>query len=391
MVGVVYKRKEYPEIFMKELTNALMVNLISRQEDFERYIKNRNDISNFYVMLLSIFAETVDELYTDIDNEYYSNKVDYAVESDMDDLGVLLYCSRPMGTRSAVKLTFTLNQEQSDEVRIPEGYIICHSEANGLSFRSSEELYFGLGETEKTITALCTRKGSRYQTEKDTVTVIDSDLSDYIDGSVNVTNHNSSYGGSDPFTDEDYRTLLKNWILKNQKGNLVAYQEFLENVDGLESYNLIPIWDGAGTVKIVLDCDDSSDIMNTVWEGVNEITKNIDADIFLVTPEKIVIDVYTTVDVNIDRVNPFSQSEMKDIKSKIVAAINRYIHGGVRVNGDYYKGLVIGQDFVPFQLARFVTEEVPEVQNMEFEYPTSVIKIENDEIGIPGEISITMR
>ena len=131
--------------------------------------------------------------------------------------------------------------------------------------------------------------------------------------------------------------------------------------------------------------------MNTVWDEVNEVTKNIDADIFLITPDKIVIDVFTTVDVNIDRVNPFSQNEMKDIKSKIIAAINRYIHGGVRVNGDYYKGLVIGQDFVPFQLAKFVTEEVPEVQNMEFTYPKEVIKIENDEIGIPGEISITMR
>lgn len=391
MVGVVYRRKDYPEIFMKELVNSIMVNLISRQEDFERYIKNRNDISNFYVMILSIVAEAIDELYDDVDDEYYSNKVGYAVKEDMDDLGVLFNCSRPEGTRSAVNLTFTLSKEQLDEVKIPEGFIICHSETNGLSFRSSEELYFGLGETEKTITALCTRKGSRYQTQKDTVTVIDSDLSDYIDGSVNVTNHNSSYGGSDPFVDEDYRTLLKNWILKNQKGNSVAYKEFLENVDGLESYNLIPLWDGAGTVKIVLDCDDSSDIMNTVWDEVNEVTKNIDADIFLITPDKIVIDVFTTVDVNIDRVNPFSQNEMKDIKSKIIAAINRYIHGGVRVNGDYYKGLVIGQDFVPFQLAKFVTEEVPEVQNMEFTYPKEVIKIENDEIGIPGEISITMR
>ena len=104
MVGVLYTKKEYPEIFMKELLNALAQNLISRQEDFERYIRNRDDISNFYVMILSVVAEAIDDLYEDLDNEYYSNKVDYAVKTDLDDLGKLINCTRPEGTRSAVKL-----------------------------------------------------------------------------------------------------------------------------------------------------------------------------------------------------------------------------------------------------------------------------------------------
>ena len=390
MVGVLYTKKEYSEIFMNELTNALAQELISRQEDFERYIKNRDDISNFYVMILSVIAEAISNVYEDIDNEYYSNKVEYAVKNDLDDLGKLINCSRPKGTRSAVKLTFTLGQTSEDEISIPPG-IVCHSTSNGLSFRTSEELYFGSGETESTITALCTVTGSKNQTLENTVTVIDSDLSDYISGSIFVNNYNSSFGGSDPFDDADYRTLLMNWILKNQKGNLNAFTDYLDRVDGLESYSLIPLWDGGGTVKVILDCDDSSEVMNNVWEGLKPEVTNIDADIYLVTPEKIPIDVFTVVDVNIDRVNPFSSNEMEVIKSKISAAINRYIHGGVRVNGEYYKGLVIGQDFVPFQLARFVTDEVPEVQNMEFSFPTEVVGIENDEIGVPGEISIEMR
>ena len=267
MVGVLYTKKEYPEIFKKELLNALEQGLISRQEDFERYIANREDISNFYVMILSVVAETVDNLYDDLDNEYYSNKVDYAVKSDMDDLGLLINCSRPEGTRSAVKVTFTLSQQQVDEVHIPAGIIV--NSTNGLSFRTSEELYFGDGETIKTITALCTVKGSSNQTMANTVTVIESDLSDYITGSITVNNLSSSFGGSDPFDDADYRTLLKNWILKNQKGNQSAYEEYLENVDGLESYALAPLWDGSGTIKLILDCDESDEIMNEVWEGVN--------------------------------------------------------------------------------------------------------------------------
>ena len=389
MVGVLYTKKEYPEIFKKELLNALAQELISRQEDFERYIANRDDISNFYVMTLSVVAEAIGNLYEDLDNEYYSNKVDYAVKTDLDDLGKLINCTRPEGTRSAVKLTFTLSQPETDEVRIPPG-ILTHS-TNGLSFRTSEELYFGVGETEKTVTALCTVKGSRNQTPADTITVIDSDLSDYISVSITVNNLESTFGGSDPFNDADYRTLLMNWILKNQKGNLVAYTDYLDNVDGLESYALIPLWDGSGTVKIILDCGESEEVMNKVWEELNSDVIEANEDIYITTPEKIPIDVSTVVDVNIDRVNPFSANEMEDIKLKIEAAINRYIHGGLRNSGEYFKGLTIGMDFVPFQLARFVTEEVPLVQNMEFDYPKEVVTIDNDEIGVPGDIGVSMR
>lgn len=82
---------------------------------------------------------------------------------------------------------------------------------------------------------------------------------------------------------------------------------------------------------------------------------------------------------------------MSDIEQKINVAINKYIKGGVRRNGSYYKGLTIGQDFIPFRAGIFITEEVPEVQNVEFSYPAEVINIENDEIGVTGEISITMR
>ena len=389
MVGVLYSKKEYPEIFMGELLNALAQGLISRQEEFERYVRNRDDISNFYVMILSVVAEAIGNLYEDLDNEYYSNKVDYAVKSDLDDLGKLINCSRPEGTRSAVKLKFTLSQPEENEVRIPSG-ILVHSD-NGLSFRTSEELYFGIGETEKTITALCTRKGSSNQTSKDTITVIDTDLSDYLNVSINVNNPESTFDGSDPFDDADYRTLLKNWILKNQRGNLVAYTDYLDRVDGLESYALVPCWDGSGTVKIIVDCDDSENIMSKIWEELKEIVIEMDEDIYITSPEKIPIDVSTIVDVNIDRVNPFSSQEMEDIKSKIEAAINRYIHGGMRVNGEYFKGLTIGMDFVPFQLAKFVNEEVPLVQNMEFDYPSGVITINNDEIGVPGDIGVVMR
>lgn len=390
MVGQNFVKKEYQEIFMAELTNALEQKLISKQDDFEKYIKNRSDISNFYVMLLSIFAETVDELYEAVENEYYSNKVDYAVGRDLDDLGVLLNCPRPNGTKSAVNITFSLSERQEAEVTIPAGAIQCTS-TNGLTFRSNEPLYFGVGETTKTITFLCTQKGLNHQTDANTIRTTDTDLSQWLTGTINVTNDKSSFGGSNTFTDEQYRTLLKNWILENQAGNLVAYQNFLDDIDGLESYNLVPLFDGAGTVQIILDCDDSPSIFNQVWEGLKPVTKNIDADIVLATPEKVVIDVYCVVDVNIDRTNPYSKIEMDEIKLKIESALNNYIRGGIRRSGNYYRGLTIGQDFIPFRAGMFITEEVSEAQNVVFNYPEEVISVSDNEIGVIGEINVEVK
>ena len=391
MIGANFEKKTYSQVFMKELTDALEENLISKQEDFEKYISNRKDISNFYVMLLSVVAEAISDWYEELDSEYYSNKVEYAVGKDLDDLGILINCDRPSGTRSAVNLKFMLTRSAEEDITIPKGIIV--SSQNGLSFKTQEEIFIAEGNNEAIVTALCTQKGSRKQAPADSINNIVSDLSDYLPSStiINVTNDNSTFGGSDPFTDAEYRSLLMNWIKLNQAGNLVSYTNYLSRVDGLESYNLIPKWDGAGTVKVVLDCDDSAEIMNKVWEDLNNKVTNIESDIYITTPSKIAIDVFTTIDVNIDRINQYSKTEMEDIKAKIQTAIITYINGGIRVNGDYYKGLTIGQDFIPFQLSKFITEEVQQVQNVAFQFPEEVIEITNEEIGIVGEIEINMQ
>jgi hypothetical protein len=153
----------------------------------------------------------------------------------------------------------------------------------------------------------------------------------------------------------------------------------------------VPNWDGSGTVKLIIDCENSAYTLNNIYDGLIKKAINIDSDIVLVEPDKIPIDIYTVIDVNIDRVNPYSQLEMKNIQNRIETAINTYINGGTRVNGEYYKGLTIGQDFVLFQLNRFVAEEVVEVQNMSFGYPKDTVNIPDDHIGVMGEVKLEIK
>jgi uncharacterized phage protein gp47/JayE len=389
-MNVQYQRKEFREVFLKMLNESLKQGLINNEADFDRFIRNRDDISNFYVMIQSIVAEAIIDVFDEIDNVYYSNKIDYSIGSDLDDLGLLLNCNRPMGTRSAVQLEFTLNYASETDILIPKG-VLCHSSYTGLSFKTVEDMYIAKGETDYIVTALCTVKGSKNQTKENTVNMIDTDLSQYTSIPVQVNNPKPSYGGSDAFNDADYRTLIKNWILKKQKGNLTAYMDYLDNIDGVESYNIVPNWDGSGTVKLIIDCENSAYTLNNIYDGLIKKAINIDSDIVLVEPDKIPIDIYTVIDVNIDRVNPYSQLEMKNIQNRIETAINTYINGGTRVNGEYYKGLTIGQDFVLFQLNRFVAEEVVEVQNMSFGYPKDTVNIPDDHIGVMGEVKLEIK
>ena len=99
----------------------------------------------------------------------------------------------------------------------------------------------------------------------------------------------------------------------------------------------------------------------------------------------------TVVDVNIDRTNPYSKIEMDEIKLKIESALNNYIRGGIRRSGNYYRGLTIGQDFIPFRAGMFITEEVSEAQNVVFNYPEEVISVSDSEIGVIGEINVEVK
>ena len=47
------------------------------------------------------------------------------------------------------------------------------------------------------------------------------------------------------------------------------------------------------------------------------------------------------------------------MNAKIITAIKVFIDGGYRINGEWYDGLYLGEDFIPHKLAVFLDEEIP--------------------------------
>ena len=385
---MIYKEKDYKEIFLKELNTALTHRLISHQSDFEKYIKNKQDISNFYVMMLSIFAEAVDIVYDDITLEYLSNKVNSASETDLDDIGSLVNCIRPTGTRCGVELEFMLTRVRQEDVTFPSG-ITVYGESTGYTYTTVEELYFPAGTTTVTVQAYADNIGVRYNVIADELTQISTESGNGLSG-LTVTNPEPSSGGSEAFTDEEYRLLVKNWIRLNQRGNETAFIDYLARMDGIDGYKFIPNWDGTGTLKVILDPGTPYQLKQCYDDLQAEISQASE-DIYMTSPEKIPIDVYATVDVDIDVVNPFSTSEKEDIQAKIITATKLFIDGGgYRRNGSYYRGLRIGEDFIPYKLGAFLDAEIPELMNIKFSHPSEPVTITDEEIGTANIISIEM-
>lgn len=385
---MIYKQKYYQEIFLNALEDALHEKLISRQEEFEQYIKNREDISNFYVMLLSIHSEIFAEVYEEMTNVYNSTNLNIATGVDLDNIGAKVGLPRSKATKAYVDVTFKLSESLSEPVTIPKG-IHCTTK-NGISYHTVEDAYFSEYDTECTVGAIADNPGTNSRIVENQLTKLASKLSTYgVTCTVKVTNNEPSSGGTNEQTDDEYREYLLHWTETLQKGNLWAYKYYFSNFDGLDDYNIIPNWDGSGTVKVVID-PGSNYLRNLIYNDLQSTVACIDDDLNVMSYTAKTVNISTVVNVDIDQVNTFSETEKDDIQSKIEQALKVYVDGGYRANGLYYRGLRIGEDFIPHKAGVFVDEEVSELKNIIFQIPESYVVIGDDEKAEVGTVEVIM-
>lgn len=381
-----YEQKFYPEIFEKMLNDSVENGLISHAEDFTNFIENKEDISNYYVMDKSVIADMFATVYESLTTVHNSIDIDLAESEDLDNIGDIVGLLRPMATYAMAEITFTINQIQDEEdIIINEGVIV--STENGIQYRTLEEIYIPIGETSNTVQAMALEPGISSKVIENTLINIESELN--IEGNISCTNQKSSSGGTEDYTDSQYRELLKKWGKVHLKGSDEAYEYYFASVDGIDSYRIVPNWDGTGTVKVILDPGTDYQL-NEVYEDLQNTVSQETEDITMFAPINKEIDIYAVVNVDIDQINPYSLGEKEQIKSKILAAIKTFIDGGYTSDGMYYIGLELGEDFIPHKLAVFLDEEIPEIKNITFNYPTGHIPILDEEKGVSNNIVIEM-
>lgn len=378
-----YTQKYFEEIFESMLQDSLEKGLISHVEDFPEYIQNQQDISNYYVMDKSVIAKMFEKFYEDMTLVYESAKVEYAEGTDLDEIGSTLGIFRPAATHAETLVTFTLSESASEDINLPEGIII--STVSGIEYETVERLFISADDNESTITARAVEAGLSGKVIENTLTRIVSNLEyNFI-----VNNESPSSGGREEYNDDEYRYLLMNWTKIRLKGSLEAFEYYFASFDGIDSYKLIPNWDGAGTIKCVLDPGIDYQLGNAYEDLQGSITQATE-DIFMSAPISKSIDIYATVNVDIDQINPYSDIEKRDIKAKIISAIKVFIDGGYASDGSWYPGLLLGEDFIPHKLGVFLDDEIPELKNIIFNTPTDYVSILDEEVGVSNTINIEM-
>ena len=379
-----YVEKEYDEIFEEALQDSLESGLISHAEDFEDFIANKQDISNYYVMDKSVIAQMIANIYSQgITPTYESAKVEYAEGIDLDDIGKIVGIPRPPATYAHATVNFRLNSILEEDVRIEPEVLV--STSSGIEYRTLEDIFIAAGEDNADVSCIAVEPGVSGKVIENSIVNIETEL----EVTLECNNPQPSNGGTEEYTDDEYRYLLMNWIKIQLKGSLEAYDEYFANFDGIDSYKIVPCWNGTGTVKVVLDPGTPYQL-NVAYQDLQNRVSQCKEDITMFPPTPKPIDIFATVNVDIDQLNPYSNVEKEDIKARIITAIKVFIDGGYTNDNSYYPGLLLGEDFIPHKLAVFLDDEIPELKNINFNYPEDYVEILDEEIGTSNTITIEM-
>lgn len=385
-----FQLKDYYTLFEEVMGYAQEHEIISTNIDFLSLIKENKDIENFTVLLLAIMSKLDSELYEDMKDVKDGYNILTATGDDLDNLGAFKGISRPQATSCSVDLKFILNNPLTETTTLNTPIIV--STTDGITYTTVTGKTVEKDSTEFYLTAYADNTGVNQRVSQDTLTVIKSGLPSIM-GACIVTNPYPATGGTETSTDDEYREYLLNSDKIHEKSTRWAYKNYLDRYDGLDSYNLVPKWDGTGTIKIIVDVSDKTQYhINKITEEVEENVAWADDDVTVVPATQIPITVNMICNVDIDQLNPHSTLEKDEIQARLIKAVLLYINGGRDSDGTIYKGLTIGDDFIPYKLGVFLNKEVSEVQNINILNPSSPVTVKDDELAIISseDIHITM-
>ena len=213
--------------------------------------------------------------------------------------------------------TFFIDDEEfvvskSQIVYIPKGSLV--SVKNGAQFETDKDIMLD-GDGKGTVKITCTDVGAKGNVQAHTIT----NLPVSISGVTSVDNDKPTQDGADEETDEE---LLKRYsvIVRTPatSGNKYHYYNWAMSIAGVGGCRVVPLWNGAGTVKIIIINAEmqsaGADLVKAVKDYIESV-RPIGADVTVVSPAPKRIDVVVDVlgKVNVDE---FKATVNKHISSK---------------------------------------------------------------------------
>lgn len=222
---------------------------------------------------------------------------------------------RTEGQRAEVVLQFeTASAGAAPEV--PAG-TKCYTE-DGLCFVTTADAAWSEGVG--TAPARAENVGRGYNVEAGSITVMGRNIT----GVTSVTNPAEAYGGTDEETDAAllarYREHLQRPISSGNKNHYIAWAK---EVSGVEYAACVPIWNGPGTVKVVIAGPDMAPVDESIVTDTAEHIEEerpIGAAVTVVSARAKVIDAAATISL----VQGFTAAE---VKAQLTQAMGEMFRG----------------------------------------------------------------
>ena len=215
--------------------------------------------------------------------------------------------------------------------------------------------------------------GELYNTEANTIIIMYKTIS----GLTSITNTSKAQGGTDEERDESLvKRLYEHWQQPATSGNIYHYIRWAKEVDGVGEAKVFPLWNGNGTVKVVICSGDmkscNEDIVSDCKAHIED-ARPIGATVTVESAVENEINIEATIELDGSR----NLSDIqKDIEERFEEYLKSIAFSGKNVLYNQIGYIILG------------TEGVTDFKSLTINGGTSNIEIAENEIAVKGTVII---
>ena len=345
--------KTEDQIFIEMAADAENRGLIKTSNDLINDIIQRKNIENQYLLDLATHAKQLNDIERKLENIYINTDIDTATGDALDIIGKLFNINRLQAAPATIEITITNPATSDNNIIIPAGTkLIIDNIVSDEPYYMAEAATIPAGV--ESVTATVESENYIYHVPVPAGSLMQ------LEGfnNLNVSNANDGTTGRNIEEDTPYRERIKKWYLIYTRGSRECIENRLTANNLIKHYNIIPLYDGVGTLKIIADTT-PAELENIPTDIYNNCMYSTDAPPLCIAPTDYII---TELNLNI-KIRDTTRTN-GEIRQLIEAQTRAHISGGYKNDGSYNKGLNIGEPLIISQLIQYLLNEVPEVYSI---------------------------
>lgn len=272
--------------------------------------------------------------------------------------------------KPATKASGQVTVSGSPGTVIPAGSLFATKA--GVQFQTTAEAT--IGDTgQATVAVEAVEAGAKGNVPANAITEIPISIA----GVTAVTNPSPTSGGTDQESDADLLArLLERVRYSATSGNVAHYKQWAKEVAGVGDAKVLPLWNGPGTVKVVIIDSNkqqaSADIVQAVANHIEE-NRPIGATVTVVSAQGLNIDVSATVVLAENYI-------LEQVQNAFESALT-----------DYLKSVAFQQNYVSYAKIGSLLLDTPGVldySNLTVNGGTSNVTVGDEQVAVKGTVTL---